>query len=404
MKSWLVCYADAAYQGSCDRLVASAAQYGLDEIRRWGREALEATSFYRQHRRVLDRRRGGGYWLWKPFIIHETLRGMPRGAVLVYCDAGLEIVAGLEPLVDICARQAPQMVFASHYDDFAAPGPVLCGQWTKRDCFAAMDCDQVRYHRAPLLDASCVVLLNSIRTRAFVHEWLRYCSEAAILTDDPNIGGLPNLPEFVAHRHDQSVLSLLAERDRLPRFRHPSQYGNHLKLEAWREAGEWTRYPYGTKGLFSNSPYGTLFNHHRGDLGTLQLMADVRRTVPAARSRVYDAWITPALFTHWRPLGYRLAATQMDVRAGGECRWVATGEGGQRTEVTSRYLEVQPGSRLVHTWPLGDVPTQVSVSFEDADAGTAIAIEHGPFASERARGRHVAIWADLLDIVAAALA
>jgi hypothetical protein len=33
-----------------------------------------ATEFYQEHKQILDRNKGGGYWLWKPFIILEALR------------------------------------------------------------------------------------------------------------------------------------------------------------------------------------------------------------------------------------------------------------------------------------------------------------------------------------------
>lgn len=404
MKRWLTCYGDAAFQRSRERLVESAARHGIDEVCPWTREALEATSFYHEHRALLDRRRGGGYWLWKPFIVDDTLRRMAPGDVVVYCDAGLEIVASLDPLFAICEQQAPQLLFDGHHDDVGAPGPNLCGKWTKRDCFVEMGCDDERYHQARLLDASCLVLCNTPATRTLVGEWLRYCCRSSVLTDDPNVRGLPNLPEFIAHRHDQSVLSLLGCRGGLPRFRHPSQHGNHLKEEHWRSPGEWIARPYGSTGVFLNSPYGTLLDHHRGELGDLQLTADVRRTFSVSRPQVYRVWTTPEIFTRWAPLGYRIASVDLSVRPGGTCRWLVLGESGRPTELTSHYLEVQPGARLVHTWPLGISPTQVRVSFDDDGAGTAVTIAHGPFASERACGRHAAIWNDLLDIVAAYLA
>ena len=42
----------------------------------------------------------------------------------------------------------------------------------------------------------------------FVKKWLEFCEKDTLITDDPN-KVKENFPEFVEHRHDQSILSLL---------------------------------------------------------------------------------------------------------------------------------------------------------------------------------------------------
>jgi hypothetical protein len=264
MKSHLVCYASARFLPSQQRLIESALRYGVDEVRAWNRAMLEETTFYKMHKGILDLPRGGGYWLWKPFIIEEALKKIRTDDVIVYLDAGVEITGKLSPLLCLCLERSGIMVFAGHYDDVGVPN--LCRTWTKRDCFVGMDCDEARYHEGQMLDASLIVLARTERSLAFIHEWGLYCRQSSILTDQPNLCGLPNLPGFLDHRHDQSVLSLMAIRDGIEVFRHPSQFGNHAKLEPYRERGEWTRHPYGTNSIYYNSPYNTLLYHHRGSI------------------------------------------------------------------------------------------------------------------------------------------
>ena len=83
-----------------------------------------------------------------------------------------------------------------------------------------------------------------------------------ILTDIPNACGLSNLPEFKDHRHDQSILSLLAKKHNVEMFRDPSQWGNPHKRPSARQKNEMLPFPYSDEP-FLNSPYGTLLNHHR---------------------------------------------------------------------------------------------------------------------------------------------
>jgi hypothetical protein len=272
----LVSYATGPFVEHQATLIESARRHGVRNLHTWDSDALTATAFYAANRRILDRPRGAGYWLWKPFIILDALNRMDEGDVLLYADAGIEVVADLSCLTKHCRDAGGLMLFAGHYEDIGALGPNSCGRWTKRDCFVLMGCDERRYYDAQMADASFLVLGKTEHTRRFVSEWLAYCMHGAIVTDEPNVCGLPNLPEFIDHRHDQSVLALLAARERIAYFRHPSQYGNHLKTRPFRQPGEWTRYAYGRRGIYENSDYGTLLNHHRGREGLGQGLVEVR--------------------------------------------------------------------------------------------------------------------------------
>jgi hypothetical protein len=253
MKIYLVSYATGRFIPEQECLMKSALQFGITDLRPWDEQMLRETAFYLKQRTILNARRGAGYWLWKPFIIHHVLKEMRDGDCLAYSDSGIEIIGDLTPLFEIAAEKEIT-VFSGHG---------RCRQWTKRDCFFYLGADQPAYHDAPMLEAGFLVLMKTRRACAFAENWLASCLDRRVLSDDPNTCGVPNLPEFVAHRHDQSVLSILAKRENLELFRSPTQYGNSDKLPEYREAGEWTSAPYGAHP-FQNSPYGTLLDHHRG--------------------------------------------------------------------------------------------------------------------------------------------
>ncbi len=401
MKTWIVSYADAAFESARERLMASAARHGIEARRPWGREALVRTGLYGLFASVLDRPRGGGYWLWKPFIIKETLRDMAEGDLLVYSDAGVEIVADLDPLFEICRERAEILLFANPYDDPGPPQPIVCRAWTKRDCFVFLDCDEPRYYDAPLVDASFLIVRKTPRAVAFIREWLLYCCQPQLLIDGPSVCGQPELPGFVNHRWDQSLLSLLAEREHLELYRQPSQHGNHLKPEAYREAGEWTRVPHGTRGLFHNSPYRTLLHHHRGAMGQSDLRLQVRRVVDAPRERLFRLWTDPGVVGQWSPLGMATVVDiETDVRVGGRYRYALSGNLlSPGFQLRGEFLEVDPPARLVYTWPWH---TRVTVDFQAEASATRITLQHEPFPTEQIRAYHAIAWENFLDGVAAA--
>jgi uncharacterized protein YndB with AHSA1/START domain len=402
MKTWLVSYADDSFTLSQERLMASALRYGIDEFRPWNRSSLEQTAFYKQHKSTLDQPRGGGYWLWKPFIIKETLKEMNIGDVAIYSDAGIEIIGDLSPLLDLCL-QKDILLFAGHYDDVGAPGPNVCGKWTKRDCFLLMGCDESGYYQSQMLDASFLVITKSEKSDAFIREWFIYCCQPRLLTDQPDRCQHSNLPGFIEHRHDQSILSLLAARDGIEIFRHPSQYGNHLKDEPYRRPGEWKRYAYGAKGIYYNSPYKTLLSHHRGNLGRENLPPlSLRRTIPAPRRKVFYTWTEAEELKKWlSPAGYPVITSVVDLRVGGKYRLTMKDLENERSfSLAGEYIEIAAPARLVYSWP---GPTRVKVEFHDHGTSTELVLSHDSFSNERSRFRHFTGWDASLDRLAEAI-
>ena len=66
-----------------------------------------------KNKKILDAPKGIGYWLWKPFIILETMKNISEGDVIVYSDSGIEIIENLDPLITICKEQKPVLLFAN---------------------------------------------------------------------------------------------------------------------------------------------------------------------------------------------------------------------------------------------------------------------------------------------------
>src|SRR5262245_20742234 len=67
MTTYLVSYADGrlVHRRNQRALARSAAGKGIDVVLEYGRQDL-SLEFQREHRHILDRRRGAGSWLWKP--------------------------------------------------------------------------------------------------------------------------------------------------------------------------------------------------------------------------------------------------------------------------------------------------------------------------------------------------
>jgi hypothetical protein len=281
MKLWLVCYANRRYAAAQRYLVRSAKRFGFDQIYAFNKRQLRQTDFFRQHRAILSAPCGGGYWLWKPFYIAQVLQMAAPGDVVVYNDSGSEFIADPRPLIDICRRESVPMLFQTHNH--------LNLNWTKRDCLVGMGCDLPRFHFAQQLLGACQLYPRNEAGLEFVNSWLNYCCQPKLLTDAPNICGLPNYPEFVKHRHDQSILSLLAEKWRLPIYRDPSQWGNPWALPEFRPPNV---VEIDAAVPYENSPYGQLLDLHRrgkgpkrkGILAVVRALEGLRNVLPLPKA------------------------------------------------------------------------------------------------------------------------
>lgn len=263
MKVALTNLSDKLYNDSRFRLNESAKKFGIENINSYDFDDLKTTAFYQEHKKILDLPKGRGYWLWKPFIILETMKNVSEGDVVIYSDSGIEFVDSPDPIIRICSEKEEILLFAN--------GNFTNSIWTKRCCFILMDCDNKKYWNATHVDAAFCLFRKTNRTIALLNEWLKYASDERILTDMPINCGKPELPDFIESRWDQSILSLLAQKYQVPLYRMPSQFGNHYKLPELRIPNEFNcvnqlhqkQVKYYAAEPYTNSYYGELLNHHR---------------------------------------------------------------------------------------------------------------------------------------------
>lgn len=146
--------------------------------------------------------RGAGYWAWKPRAI---LAALDTGAdYVVYTDAAFTLINDPRPFIEAAGPAAVTVV--------GGRASEAQSKWCKRDAFIYLDADAAEYHNLQQLEASVIVCRNSSDSRAFLETWQDALSDPRLSTDRPNECGLPNLPDFVEHRHDQAILTILAKK------------------------------------------------------------------------------------------------------------------------------------------------------------------------------------------------
>ncbi len=193
----------------------------------WNAEKLEKTDFALQNVKVLSLKRGYGYWLWKPFIILDALQSIDAGDYVLYHDVGrpkrgdptrgYTLDREIRPLIDWAEANG------GIYPGVYMPHHGKQKHWTKRDCFVLMNCDEEKYWEATQIQATYNLWKNTPEVREFVSEWLEFCRDPAILTDQDNTSGLSDFSGFHEHRHDQSVLTNLCIKRNIKAYGSPTQ-------------------------------------------------------------------------------------------------------------------------------------------------------------------------------------
>jgi hypothetical protein len=209
-------YADANFKKAQTLNTKTAKKKGgFDRVIEYGPHDIDY-EFKEKHKEIFNQKRGGGYWLWKPYIIKKTLQSLEWGDYLFYCDSGAFYINSINKLIDSLEE--------NQLDIMAFENPLIEKQWTKEDCFILMQCVGNEYKNTNQRIATYILFKKTKNVMKFVDEYLNFCANNKIVTDEQSTLGT-NDELFIDHRHDQSVFSLLTKKYNIPAFREPSQYG-----------------------------------------------------------------------------------------------------------------------------------------------------------------------------------
>lgn len=210
----LINYADQGYFKAQKRNIASGIGVGkFDKFIMESRKTLD-DSFVSKNHSIMSLPRGAGYWLWKPFIILRALSTIKDDDYLFYCDSGCLFINPIDEIIDMNKEDLDEKgIVLFNTTMWVNTGPPWSDSpeymWTKRDLFDALNCDTSKITESPQANAATILMQKRNFSIKFIQEWLELCENFHLMTDEPSI--LPNYEGFKEHRHDQSILSVLAK-------------------------------------------------------------------------------------------------------------------------------------------------------------------------------------------------
>jgi len=127
---------------------------------------------------------------------------------------------------------------------------------------------------------------------------------------------------------------------------------------------------------------------------------EIRRTIPAPRERVFDAWTQAKELNRWSAPSPMTPTAEVDLRVGGRYRIVMRHPDGTEHRVAGVYRTIDRPTKLVYTWKWEDSPmpdSVVTVEFHERGKQTEVVLRHEGLADPESRGRHEHGWTACLD-------
>jgi hypothetical protein len=150
---------------------------------------------------------------------------------LFYSDSGAFILKDLNVLCKYLNEVGK--------DILAFQIPLIDQQWTKRDTFTLLEADSDEFLNTAQILSGFLLIKKTPASIAFLESFRNFCLDERIVSDLENVLGKENHSNFIAHRHDQSVLSILIKKNSIAQIEGDlSDYGffprQYLRGKEWR--------------------------------------------------------------------------------------------------------------------------------------------------------------------------
>ena len=151
--------------------------------------------------------RGYGYWIWKPYIILKTMKKLNYNDIIMYSDSGSVINPNGFKRIKYyyeLLKSYDMICFQIKYDEI---------EWNKKDTvdyiFNIFGNSNYNLLNTKQITPGTILLRNNEKTFNFMKLWYNISLNYHFIDD--TLSNSPNFKEFIEHRHDQSIFSLLTK-------------------------------------------------------------------------------------------------------------------------------------------------------------------------------------------------
>lgn len=193
------------YSSEAKRLFDSAKRYGIETFYMYDNDWVRGHELYQRHQRVLDEPSFG--WAFKPMCIRDAL--LNGDDYIIWADSNHVLISDPSPMIEIASKDG---IFCHEHYGIVYPNY----QWTHEDMMHQMNATE-KERVAQQVQVNIMCFHNTEEVRLFVSDWLRYALDYEVMIENK----MKNHPMFKEHRHEQSIFSILVERNGIPVHPYP---------------------------------------------------------------------------------------------------------------------------------------------------------------------------------------
>jgi len=203
-----ITYGNEKFTSAKTRLIGEASDIDIFNgiIKGYSEEDLDS-DFKDSVKDAINSDRGGGFWIWKPYIIHKTMMMMKDNDYLVYADAGCTLnkhrLKRFHEYIDMIKPETGKSILAMELSGFKE------STWTTDEILRHFDVDNAIKNSSQILATVCIYR-KCPESMSMINAWLETAINRPLLfTDYYNDEAKRVNPEFIDNRHDQSIYSIL---------------------------------------------------------------------------------------------------------------------------------------------------------------------------------------------------
>ena len=163
-----------------------------------------------------------GFACWKPEIILSYLDVIPQNSILQYSDIGCHFnYKGIKRLNDYIQIADKNNILSFKYNkpNFGLKKKFKFQiyyeyQYTKADSWKYLKINSdSEILKTEQIMSGTMFFKNNSYVRNFLNEWANICQISKLIDDSESIEA--NHPNFIEHRHDQSIFSILCKKEKI---------------------------------------------------------------------------------------------------------------------------------------------------------------------------------------------
>ena len=210
MKITFITYSSGEpYQTCAENLIRQASEK-FDNTIHYRPDDIKEFKSKNQH--LWEYNKGDGFWIWKPYVIRRALDIVDEGDVIVYCDTKYEMTGDIHSYIKSHFENTEEDFFVLKTHHFVSSSIQIEKMWSKGDAYHLIGVDMEGDIDPYQIWSGFVCLKKNSKTIQIIDQWLDYCQDERIISDNPNVFQ-ENHHIFRENRYDQTVLSLVLKKN-----------------------------------------------------------------------------------------------------------------------------------------------------------------------------------------------